>query len=200
MKSFISANSTISSNRLATSRFDSPSMMPLMKTFSRPEISGWNPAPSSINAEIRPLTRTLPDVGLVMPATSFSIVLLPDPLRPITPSVRPAGTVERHVADGAERLVRVQIANQAAAKQRALQRRELPLVAEAAIDLRGVDDFDCVHWSRALSIPNFQLPTPKTSLLRRDRVWELEVGSWELSTTWLQTSSAKVSRNRSNTQ
>ena len=93
MKSFISANSTISSNRFATSRFDSPSMMPLMKTFSRPEISGWKPAPSSINAEIRPLTRTLPDVGLVMPATSFSIVLLPDPLRPITPNVRPAGTV-----------------------------------------------------------------------------------------------------------
>ena len=33
-------------------------MMPLMKTFSRPEISGWNPAPSSMSAEIRPSTRT----------------------------------------------------------------------------------------------------------------------------------------------
>ena len=28
-----------------------------------------------------------------MPATSFSSVLLPDPLRPMTPSVRPFGTV-----------------------------------------------------------------------------------------------------------
>ena len=69
-------------------------MMPLMKTFSRPEISGWKPAPSSISAEIRPFTLTVPVVGLVMPATSFSIVLLPEPLRPMTPSVRPAGTVK----------------------------------------------------------------------------------------------------------
>ena len=28
---------------------------------------------------------TVPLVGLVMPATSFSAVLLPEPLRPITP-------------------------------------------------------------------------------------------------------------------
>ena len=62
-----------------------PSMMPLMKTFSRPEISGWKPAPSSISAEMRPSTRTVPLVGLVMPATSFSAVLLPDPFRPMTP-------------------------------------------------------------------------------------------------------------------
>ena len=68
-------------------------MMPLMKTFSRPEISGWKPAPSSISAEMRPRTTTSPTLGLVMPATSLSSVLLPDPLRPITPSVRPAGTV-----------------------------------------------------------------------------------------------------------
>ena len=60
-------------------------MMPLMKTFSRPEISGWNPAPSSISAEMRPLTRTVPVVGFVMPATSFNAVLLPEPLRPMIP-------------------------------------------------------------------------------------------------------------------
>ncbi len=94
MKSCISANSTISSNRRATSRFVSPSMMPLMKTFSRPEISGWNPAPSSISAEMRPWTATVPVVGLVMPATSLSSVLLPEPLRPMTPSVRPRGTLK----------------------------------------------------------------------------------------------------------
>ncbi len=39
-------------------------MMPLMKTFSRPEISGWKPAPSSMSAEMRPSTVTLPVVGL----------------------------------------------------------------------------------------------------------------------------------------
>ena len=37
-----------------------------MKTFSRPEISGWKPAPNSISAEIRPRTVTVPLVGLVI--------------------------------------------------------------------------------------------------------------------------------------
>ena len=60
-------------------------MMPLMKTFSRPEISGWKPAPSSMSAEMRPLTVTLPVVGREMPATHLSIVLLPEPLRPTMP-------------------------------------------------------------------------------------------------------------------
>ena len=39
-------------------------MMPLMNTFSRPEISGWKPAPSSMSADTRPLTVTRPVVGL----------------------------------------------------------------------------------------------------------------------------------------
>ncbi len=69
-------------------------MIPLMKTFSRPEISGWKPAPSSIRAEIRPLTLTVPLVGFVMPATSLSAVLFPEPLRPTTPKVWPAVTVK----------------------------------------------------------------------------------------------------------
>ena len=46
-----------------------------------------------MSAEIRPSTLTRPLVGLVMPATSFSAVLLPDPLRPMTPNVEPLGTV-----------------------------------------------------------------------------------------------------------
>ena len=85
MKSRSSAKSTISSKRRVTSFLVRPSMMPLMKTFSRPEISGWKPAPSSISAEMRPSTVTVPSVGLVMPATILSIVLLPDPLRPMMP-------------------------------------------------------------------------------------------------------------------
>ena len=67
-------------------------MTPLMTMFSRPEISGWNPAPSSMSAETRPCTRTSPCVGFVMPATSLSKVLLPDPLRPMTPKVPPFAT------------------------------------------------------------------------------------------------------------
>jgi hypothetical protein len=67
-------------------------MMPLMNTFSRPEISGWKPAPNSISADTRPSTRTVPEVGLVIPATTFSAVLLPEPFRPITPKVEPFGT------------------------------------------------------------------------------------------------------------
>jgi hypothetical protein len=39
------------------------------------------------------LTVTVPLVGLLMPATSFSKVLLPEPFRPITPSVCPRGTL-----------------------------------------------------------------------------------------------------------
>ena len=110
MKSFISANSTISSKRSVTSRLVRPSMMPLMKTFSRPEISGWKPAPSSISAEMRPSTLTVPSDGLVMPATSLSSVLLPDPLRPMTPSVRPFGTVNADVVQRREGLVGLQVA------------------------------------------------------------------------------------------
>ena len=34
---------------------------------------------------MRPSTRTTPPVGFVMPATSFSAVLLPDPFLPMTP-------------------------------------------------------------------------------------------------------------------
>ena len=47
-------------------------MMPLMNTFSRPEISGWKPAPSSIRADTRPCTATVPVVGFVMPPFSVS--------------------------------------------------------------------------------------------------------------------------------
>ena len=92
MKSPSSAKSTISSNRRSTSRRDMPSITPLMNTFSRPLISGWKPAPSSMRAETRPRTSTWPRVGRVMPAISFSRVLFPEPLRPMMPQVAPAST------------------------------------------------------------------------------------------------------------
>ncbi len=92
MNSSSSAKATISSKRRSTSLRVRPSMIPLMTTFSRPQISGWKPAPSSISAEIRPSTTRLPRVGLVMPATSLSRVDLPEPFSPMTPKVEPRGT------------------------------------------------------------------------------------------------------------
>jgi hypothetical protein len=67
-------------------------MMPLMATFSRPLISGWKPAPSSMRAETRPCTSMRPEVGRVMPAASLSRVDLPEPFSPMTPKVVPRGT------------------------------------------------------------------------------------------------------------
>ena len=82
-------------------------MMPLMATFSRPLISGWKPAPSSIRAEMRPSHRRgVPRVGLVMPASSFSSVDLPEPFSPMTPKVEPGGTSKRHAVEGGEGLRR----------------------------------------------------------------------------------------------
>ena len=72
-----------------------------MKTFSRPEISGWNPAPSSISAATRPATVIRPVVGLSMPATSLSRVDLPEPLPPITPNASPWWTAKSTVSSAA---------------------------------------------------------------------------------------------------
>ncbi len=41
-------------NELLELPFDIPRMAPLRYTFSRPDSSGWNPAPSSRSAEILP--------------------------------------------------------------------------------------------------------------------------------------------------
>ena len=51
-------------------------------------------APSLMRADNDPTTSTGPFVGFVIPATSFSAVLLPEPFRPITPKVDPFGTVK----------------------------------------------------------------------------------------------------------
>ena len=63
---------------------------------------------------------------------------------------------ERHVAHRGERLVRPQVAHQAARQQRALQRRELLPPAVAAVDLRGVGDFDGVHVGYQLPVTSCQ--------------------------------------------
>jgi hypothetical protein len=53
--------------------------------FSRPDSSGWKPAPSSIMALTRLAAVTVPLVGRWIPASIFSIVDLPEPLEPISP-------------------------------------------------------------------------------------------------------------------
>lgn len=85
-------NSTIAGSFLSISFRVSPSMTPLMTTFSRPEISGWKPAPSSMRAETFPSTRSVPEVGLKRPATSLRSVDFPEPFAPMTPNVSPRRT------------------------------------------------------------------------------------------------------------
>ena len=82
----------MSSKREAISFFVSPSRRPVISTFSRPESSGWKPAPSSSSAASRPRTSTAPRVGRTIPASSFSSVDFPEPFAPMTPRVSPAGT------------------------------------------------------------------------------------------------------------
>ena len=73
-------------------RFDKPRIAPLRYTLSRPESSGWNPAPSSSSAEIFPRVVIVPASGLRILAMHFSSVLLPEPFSPMRPSVTPSGT------------------------------------------------------------------------------------------------------------
>src|SRR2546421_5165539 len=56
-----------------------------------------------------------------------------------------AGDRERHVFQRRERLIRLQVRDQAAREQRALQRRELLALRIAAINLGDVGHFDGVH-------------------------------------------------------
>jgi hypothetical protein len=69
---------------------------------SRPENSGWKPAPSSSSDDTRPCTRTSPVVGSVMPVRSFSSVDLPAPFSPMMPTVAAVRDVEVDVAQRPE--------------------------------------------------------------------------------------------------
>ena len=87
-----SAKATISSKRSWICRRRRPWSEPLRYTFSRPVKSGWKPAPSSSSEPIRPPAATCPLVGLMIPATMRSSVVLPEPLRPISPTASPGAT------------------------------------------------------------------------------------------------------------
>ena len=79
--------------------------MPLMKTFSRPEISGWKPAPSSMSAEMRPLhrhaaRRRLRDARHHLQQRALARAVAADDAEGA-----PARDVERHALQRVERLV-----------------------------------------------------------------------------------------------
>jgi hypothetical protein len=92
MNSSRPAKATISSNCSRTYARLSPWIEPLRNTFSRPLRSGWKPAPSSSSDPIRPPTSTLPEVGLMIPDRSRKSVVLPEPLRPTSPTALPGST------------------------------------------------------------------------------------------------------------
>ena len=92
----------MSSKRTAMSRRLMPRIAALRKTFSRPDSSGWKPAPSSSSADIRLCTRTVPEFGWRMPAMHFSSVDLPEPFWPMTPNTSPSLDVERDVVERGE--------------------------------------------------------------------------------------------------
>ena len=65
MNSASPENSTISSKRRGdVASRDMPRIAALRKTLSRPDSSGWKPAPSSSSADIRLCTLTVPGVRL----------------------------------------------------------------------------------------------------------------------------------------
>ena len=69
-----------------------PRIAPFMNTFSRPVNSGLKPLPSSSSAPIRPDTATCPWVGDRVPQMVCSSVDLPEPFRPMMPTVSPRAT------------------------------------------------------------------------------------------------------------
>src|ERR671919_82765 len=60
--------------------------------FSRPVSSKWKPVPTSSREATRPRIARRPALGSVILETIFSSVLLPAPLRPISPTISPRAT------------------------------------------------------------------------------------------------------------
>jgi hypothetical protein len=88
----ISLKSRIASKLRRTSASVIPSNRPLTKTFSRPVSSGLKPTPMPMSGATFPTTRSRPVLGAETPDSSRSSVVLPDPFRPMTPTVSPCST------------------------------------------------------------------------------------------------------------
>src|ERR1700724_1548699 len=118
------AKSTISSKRRSISARLTPRIEALRYPFSRPDRSGWKPAPNSSRAASRPTVRISPDVGRRMPAMHLSRVDLPDPLCPRRPEGLPRLDVEVDVAQSPE-VLELDLAEM---QRPFLERRELLVV------------------------------------------------------------------------
>ena len=103
MCSPMSAKAMISSRFAAISAGASPSSVAARSMFARPVYSGWKPDPSSSSAPTRPLTATVPRVGLMTPATIFSSVDLPGAVLADHAERFAALQFERHVVERAKR-------------------------------------------------------------------------------------------------
>src|SRR3954463_7946684 len=62
--------------------------------FSRPDRSGWKPAPTSMSPAIRPRVSTSPLSGSRTPEISLSSVDFPDPLKPSSATDCPCSTAK----------------------------------------------------------------------------------------------------------
>ena len=69
-------------------------ILPFMKMFSRPVISGWKPVPTSRSEAMRPLMPMRPTVGEVTRERIFSSVLFPAPFLPMIPTTSPCSTLK----------------------------------------------------------------------------------------------------------
>ena len=89
MNSPMSAKSTMPGSRSSMTRCGMPRNAPARRMLSRPERSASKPAPSVSRLETWPTTSTAPSFGWMMPARTWSSVLLPAPFGPMTARLSP---------------------------------------------------------------------------------------------------------------
>ncbi len=111
-------------------------MTPLMTTFSRPEISGWKPAPSSMSAETFPSTAIRPDGGLEEAGDELQERGLAAAVRPDDAERLAARDRERHVRERGHDLGRRERRRQRAPEERRLERAERARPPPLAVALR----------------------------------------------------------------
>jgi len=94
MNSSSSENAMISSSLLSISFLSRPNIDAFVYMFSRPDISGWKPAPSSIRLDTRPHISIVPELGYIIFVSILRVVLLPHPFLPTRPIASPFFTLK----------------------------------------------------------------------------------------------------------
>ena len=111
-------------------------MTPLITTFSRPEISGWKPAPSSMSAETLPVTSSVPRRRLEeardeLQERRLAAAVRPDDAERLAPRDR-----ERDVRERGDDLRGRERRREAAPEEGGLQRAERARPSPLAVELR----------------------------------------------------------------